>query len=167
MRPTRTCISLLQGGDGDSGGLTSGLVRAQYGAPKVCRRLIKMALHILGIEIPASVWLPVESSLRHGGVGVVINRQCTLGKGVRIYPGVKLVRSDVWRGQSSMFGGIVVEDDVILGAGAIVIASGSEPLRIGRGSVIGAGAVLTKSTGENQVWAGNPASCIRVHDGQP
>jgi carbonic anhydrase/acetyltransferase-like protein (isoleucine patch superfamily) len=52
---------------------------------------------------------------------------------------------------------IVIGDDVWLGAGAIVLAG----LEIGRGSVVGAGAVVTRSCPPYSVLAGVPARVIR------
>ncbi len=51
----------------------------------------------------------------------------------------------------------VIEDDVWIGT-RVVIMPGK---RIGKGSVIGAGSVLTKNTGEYEIWAGVPARFIR------
>ena len=52
---------------------------------------------------------------------------------------------------------IVVEDDVFLGAGSIVLAG----VRIGTGSVVGAGAVVSKDVPSGCVVAGNPAKVVR------
>jgi serine O-acetyltransferase len=38
-------------------------------------------------------------------------------------------------------------------------------LRVGRGSVVGANAVLLESTGENEIWAGVPARRVGTRDG--
>ncbi len=95
--------------------------------------------------------------LHHGGVGVVIHPKTTIGARVGIYPGVTLGRADIYRSISnSKFVGLVVEDDAILGAGAKILCEDGV-LRVGRGSVIGANAVLLESTGENEIWAGIPA----------
>ncbi|MDR5865945.1 CatB-related O-acetyltransferase [Halomonas koreensis] len=51
----------------------------------------------------------------------------------------------------------VIGNDVWLGRNSL-IKSG---VTIGHGSVVGMGAVLTKSIGEYEVWAGNPAKFIR------
>lgn len=120
-------------------------------------RLAYFILKWMGAEIPLSVAIGPGFLLHHGGVGVVIHPKTSIGAGVGIYPGVTLGRADVYRPASqSLFEGIVVEDDVILGAGAKVLCDNGI-LRIGRGSVIGANAVLTQSTGENEIWAGIPA----------
>lgn len=52
---------------------------------------------------------------------------------------------------------IVVEDDVFIGARAIVLKG----VTIGKGSVIGAGAVVTKSIPPRSIAVGNPAKVIR------
>ncbi len=53
--------------------------------------------------------------------------------------------------------GIVIEDDVWLGAGAIVL----DGVRIGRGSVIGAGAVVTEDIPPYSIAVGSPARVVR------
>lgn len=60
-------------------------------------------------------------------------------------------------------GNIVIEDDVWLGTGAIVLSG----VRIGKGAVIGAGAVVTKMVPPGTVAAGNPARILKrrgVHE---
>jgi len=54
-------------------------------------------------------------------------------------------------------GGIVVEDDVWLGYGVIVL----DGVRIGKGAVIGAGAVVTHDIPDGALAAGVPARIIR------
>lgn len=54
-------------------------------------------------------------------------------------------------------GGIRIEDDCWLGAGATVL----DGVTIGRGSVVGAGAVLTKPLPEYSIAVGSPARRIR------
>lgn len=52
---------------------------------------------------------------------------------------------------------ILIEDNCFLGAGVTVLKG----VTIKSGSVIGACSVVTKSTDEKQVWAGNPARFIK------
>jgi maltose O-acetyltransferase len=52
---------------------------------------------------------------------------------------------------------IVIEDDVWIGARAILLPG----IRIGRGAIIGAGAVITKDVESFAIVAGNPARLIR------
>ena len=55
-------------------------------------------------------------------------------------------------------GGIIIEDDVLLGFGVIVL----DGVRIGRGAVIGAGSVVTRSIPDGAVAVGNPARVIKM-----
>jgi len=52
---------------------------------------------------------------------------------------------------------IVIEDDVWLGAGAVVVAG----VTVGRGSVVAAGAVVTRDVPPQSVVAGVPARLVR------
>jgi serine O-acetyltransferase len=123
------------------------------------------SLKLLGLEIPRSVVVGEDLELAHGGFGVVIHPKTSIGKRVKIYPGVTLGRADIYRPAShSKFEGIVVGDDVILSPGAKILCK-EGILRIGRGSVVGANAVLLESTGENEIWAGVPARYIGHRNG--
>ncbi len=53
--------------------------------------------------------------------------------------------------------GIVIEDDVWLGAGVVIMPG----VRLGRGAVIGAHSIVNSSVPEYEVWAGCPARKIR------
>jgi serine O-acetyltransferase len=110
-------------------------------------------LKLLGIEIPRPVIVGEQLELAHGGFGVVIHPNTTIGKRVKIYPGVTLGRADIYRpAVKSKFEGIVVEDDSILCPGAKILCK-EGVLRVARGSVVGANAVLLESTGEYEIWA--------------
>jgi serine O-acetyltransferase len=127
-------------------------------------KLAYLTLKLLGIEIPRSVKIGKDFELAHGGFGVVIHSRTVIGDRVKIYPGVGLGRADVYRSmESSQFEGITVEDDVILSPGSKVLGK-QGILRIGRGTVLGANAVLLNSTGEDEIWAGIPASFIRKRE---
>lgn len=120
-------------------------------------RLAYYILKISGAEIPLSVKIGQDFVLEHGGFGVVIHSDSEIGSRVKVYPGVTLGRADIHRPiDQSLFKGILVEDDVILCPGSKVLCK-EGVLRVGRGSVIGANAVLLESTGENEIWAGVPA----------
>lgn len=57
--------------------------------------------------------------------------------------------------------GIVVEDDVWIGAGAIL----TDGVRVGRGAVVAAGAVVTQDVPPHTVVGGVPARVLRTIDG--
>ena len=121
-------------------------------------------LKLLGVEAPRSVPIGQDFELAHGGFGVVIHSRSVIGNRVKIYPGVTLGRADIYRpAAQSRFEGILVEDEVILCPGAKVLCK-EGVLRVGRGTVVGANAVLLQSTGEGEIWAGVPARCIGKRD---
>ncbi len=121
-------------------------------------------LKLLGAEVPRNVPIGEGVTLEHGGFGIVIHPNSKIGNRVKIYPGVTLGRADIYQPiEDSKFEGIIIEDDVILAPGAKVL--GKEGfLRVGRGSVVGANAVLLDSTGEYQIWAGVPAKFVGQRD---
>ena len=121
-------------------------------------------LKLLGAEVPRNVPIGEGVTLEHGGFGIVIHPNSKIGDRVKIYPGVTLGRADIYQPiEDSKFQGIIIEDDVILAPGAKVL--GKEGfLRVGRGSVVGANAVLLDSTGEYQIWAGVPAKFVGQRD---
>jgi serine O-acetyltransferase len=102
--------------------------------------------------------------LAHGGFGVVVHSHTSIGERVRVYPGVGIGRADIYQPMSlSHFEGIIIEDDVVLSPGAKVLCK-EGVLRVSRGSVIGANAVLLQSTGEWEIWAGIPARRVGTRD---
>lgn len=127
-------------------------------------RLAYYALKILGAEVPRSVKIGQDFELAHGGFGVVIHPRSNIGDRVKIYPGVGLGRADIHLPmERSRFEGIVIEDDVILSPGCKLLCKDGV-LRVGRGTVIGANAVLLQSTGEWEMWAGVPAKLVGKRD---
>ncbi|MDO4306354.1 MAG: acyltransferase [Eubacteriales bacterium] len=52
---------------------------------------------------------------------------------------------------------IVIEEKAFIGAHSIILKG----VHIGKGSIVGAGSVVTKDIPDNEVWAGNPARFIR------
>lgn len=128
-------------------------------------KLAYFMLKLLGVEIPLPVKIGEDFELAHGGFGVVIHPSTSIGNCVKIYPGVTLGRSDIFRpATQSAFEGIVVEDEAILCPGAKILCK-QGVLRISKGSVVGANAVLLESTGAYEIWAGVPARCVGKRDG--
>lgn len=118
------------------------------------------ALKLLGVELPRSVPIGRGLEIAHGGFGIVVHSKAVIGDGVKIYPGVSLGRADIHKSMTeSAFEGILIGDNVILSPGSKVLCKEGF-LRVGRGTVLGANAVLLQSTGENEIWAGIPARCI-------
>jgi acetyltransferase-like isoleucine patch superfamily enzyme len=105
------------------------------------------------------------------GSGSTINDGCyldtrggiSIGNHVAITSGVWIstVKHDV---NSAIFDArsapVVIEDYVFVGRRAMIL----QGCRLGRGAVLGAGAVLTRSIPDNEIWAGNPARKIGVRE---
>ncbi len=123
-------------------------------------KLAYFLLKLLGAEVPLSVVLGEDCLLVHGGFGVVIHPSTRIGDRVKIYPGVTLGRADIHLpAGKSRFQGIDIGHDVILAPGAKVLGKAGV-LKVGRGTVLGANAVLLESTGDWEIWAGVPARCV-------
>lgn len=91
-----------------------------------------------------------------------------IGSHVMFAPGVNLHGGDHVMNQIGMymdqvqkeFGqdpDLVVEDDVWIGANAIILGG----VTIGRGAVIGAGTIVTKSIPPYSIYVGNPGRVIK------
>jgi serine O-acetyltransferase len=121
------------------------------------KKLAYYLLKLLGSEIPNSVPVGPGFILEHGGHGVVVHSKAKIGANVHIYQGVTLGRADIYLPQEqSAFEGIEIGDDVILSSDSKVLCR-EGVLTVGRGTVLGANAVLLESTGEYEIWAGSPA----------
>lgn len=106
--------------------------------------------------LPPEAKLSSPVLLKHYGLGVVIHPNTTIGDRVVIYHGVTFAAESYL---GSPFN-IVIGDDVVVGAGAIIIARPDTGLTIGSGARIGAGAVVTQNVPARATVVGNPARLI-------
>ena len=128
-------------------------------------RVAYLLLKLLGAEVPRSVEIGEGVTLVHGAFGLVVHPSTRIGDNVKIYPGVTLGRADIHLPiEESVFKGIEIEDDAILSPGAKILCR-EAVLRVGKGSVVGANAVLLRSTGEGEIWAGVPAERKGMREG--
>lgn len=82
----------------------------------------------------------------HANIYSYVAHDCTIGDFVTFAPGVHCN------------GNIHIEDHAYIGTGAILKQGSPEkPLRIGRGAIVGMGAVVTKDVGAGETVIGNPA----------
>lgn len=89
-------------------------------------------------------------------MNVVVGGRGTIGKNCHI--GAGAVIAGVIEPPSAM--PVIVEDDVVIGANAVIL----EGVRVGKGSVVAAGAVVIEDVPENVVVAGTPARIIKKID---
>lgn len=83
-----------------------------------------------------------------------------IGNNVVITAGVKILTHYLdpsQKGRIFRIGEVHIEDDVFIGVNVIICNS----VTIGKGSIVGAGSVVTKDIPPYQVWAGNPAKFIK------
>lgn len=128
------------------------------------RRIAKAVMGLYGLEIPADVKIGRGVVFEHHGFGTVLHPHTTIGDRVQIFHGVTIGDSAPWPGTPGAVGRVVVEDDVTLGAGAKILVARDSTLTIGRGSVVGANAVVTKSIPPGEIWAGSPARKVAQRD---
>lgn len=124
-------------------------------------RLSEQLLLLIGLDLPRSVQLGTNVCIHHRGIGVVVHSLTRIGNNVHVYQHVTLGRANGWVPFTGKVDRLfTIEDDVWLFAGAVLLATEEHPLTVGRGTVVGANSVLTRSTGEWEIWAGAPARCI-------
>jgi serine O-acetyltransferase len=122
--------------------------------------LAYLLLKLLGAEVPRSVKIGKDVMLVHGAFGLVVHPNSVIGDRVKLYPGVTLGRADIHIPiEGSKFEGIEIGADVIISPGAKVLCK-QGVLSVGKGTMIGANAVLLDSTWENEIWAGIPAKKV-------
>ncbi len=88
---------------------------------------------------------------------VHIGHHVMIGPVVQIYTAAHLLKAETRIQGLEVAKPIVIEDNVWLGGGAILLPG----VRIGGNAVVGAGAVVPRSVPANTVVAGNPARVIR------
>lgn len=138
-------------------------------------RLRRKLLGLLGIQLGEGTVVLGGSYFSGGrlvtGAGCYINRGCyfdfnaqiTLGNNVVIGHGVTLITAEHAIGDSSRRAGpvsgrpIAVKDGAWIGANATLLPG----VVIGQGSIVAAGAVVTKDVSANVVVAGVPAKVVR------
>ncbi|MFI6445381.1 serine O-acetyltransferase [Kitasatospora sp. NPDC050543] len=144
--------------------MTSLIYRRRH---RVLGRLVQELLALYGMEVPAAAEIGPGLAVFHRGFGTVLHPFTTLGADVTLYNGVTIGRADPWVPQElSRMRRVVLEDGVVVCAGAKVICK-EGVLTVGAGTVIGANAVLTRSTGPGEIWAGAPARRIGLRTPVP
>ena len=84
----------------------------------------------------------------HGNIYSYIAHDCVIGDFVTFAPGVMCN------------GHVVIEDHAYIGTGVVIKDGTDKPIVIGRGAVVGMGAVVTKSVAPGAIVVGNPAKAL-------
>jgi serine O-acetyltransferase len=120
--------------------------------PLLPRLLTLLNRLVFATQLPAETQLGREVKLNYSGLGTVIHPRAVIGNHVEIGPGVVIGgRSEIWEVP-------VIEDHVLIGVGAKVLG----PVRVGRGAVIGANAVVLHDVPAGAVVVGIPARVLRI-----
>lgn len=122
---------------------------------------------LYSFDLPAAVRLGKHVRFMHNGLGTVILPNSEIRDDAIVFHNVTL--GDGGFGMHNVNSKeavpkIIIGEGAIICAGAKVLVKGNT-LRVGKGTVVGANAVLTQSTGDFEVWAGVPARKIRSMEG--
>jgi serine O-acetyltransferase len=123
--------------------------------PFVPRLISQLARFLTGIEIHPGATIGRGFFIDHG-MGVVIGETAEIGDWVMLYQGVTLGGTGKQRGKRHP----TVEDDAIIGVGAIVLGA----ITIGRGARVGGGAVVVKDVPPHSTAVGVPARIVATRD---
>ena len=110
---------------------------------------------ILGDHVQFGPWSIVECDLEIGNFVLIARNVAFVGRDDHRFdiPG-----ATVWESQRGDQFKVVVEDDVWIGHGAIILSG----VVIGRGSIVGVGAVVAQDVPRYSIVGGNPAKVIRM-----
>lgn len=112
---------------------------------------------VFAAQVPAETRIGRGTRLNYSGLGTILHPRAVIGERVEIGAGVVIGgRSEIWEVP-------VIEDDVIIGVGAKVLG----PVRVGRGAVIGANAVVLVDVPAGAVVGGIPARVLRPGGSAP
>lgn len=117
----------------------------------IARWLSHVDRFLTGIEIHPGAVIGEKLFIDHG-MGVVIGETAIIGNNVTLYHGVTLGGVSLDKGKRHP----TIEDDVVIGAGGKVLGN----ITIGRGSRVGANAVVVHSVPPNSVVVGVPGQVM-------
>ena len=124
--------------------------------PFIPRALALFNRVVFAAELPHQTKVGRGVKIYHSGLGTVIHPRVVIGDNVGIAQGV------VIGGRSNFKDVPVIEDDVLIGAGAKVLG----PVRVGRGAIIGANAVVLHDVPAGAAVGGIPARILRKRESE-
>lgn len=123
----------------------------------LARVLHRLASGAAAMDLPWNVEVGPGLALTHGW-GLVVTAGARIGRNVTLFHGVTLGRRDRIGPHGERTAGFpTIEDEVWIGPHAIIVGQ----VRIGRGSRIGGGAMVTEDVPPFCVVAGNPSRIVR------
>lgn len=97
-----------------------------------------------------------DVNLGHNSLGIVVDAPVTLGRRVKLWHNVTITA----RHTPGQRGTIIIDDDAMIGAGAVVVCRRGQTLRVGKGARIGAGAVVTDDVPPRGTFVAAPGRLI-------
>lgn len=130
------------------------------------RGFVDKADKLINIDKNANISPHIEIGRNSGiGINAKITSNTIIGDNVMMGPNVSVYTSNhnfdkldipmVEQGEE--ISPVIIKDDVWIGANAIILPG----VTIGKGSIIGAGSIVTKDVEEYTIVAGNPAKVIK------
>ena len=124
----------------------------------ICSHSIKS-----GITIGRNTYIGENNNLRAADGMIFIGDNCMISQGVTIVTSNhliaknKLIAEQAWTSKKAS---IVIEDDVWIGANAVVLPD----VTIHKGAVVAAGSIVTKDVPEYAIVCGNPARIMKYRE---
>jgi acetyltransferase-like isoleucine patch superfamily enzyme len=111
------------------------------------------------LKIGDNTWIG-QMCYIHSAGGIKIGQSVGIGPCVKILTSVHKENNfiDPIISNDLKFDEVVIYDDCDIGIGSIILPG----ITIGKGSIVGAGSVVTKDIPEYSVYAGNPAKLLRT-----
>ena len=110
------------------------------GHPRLADYVKKLNSLVYHNFLPAEASVSPDIRFGHHGFGIMVHGSIEIGRQVKIFHHVTLTVVP----QPRVPAKIIIEDDVTIGAAAVIVAPLGRTLRIGRGARIGAGAVVSE-----------------------
>jgi serine O-acetyltransferase len=128
----------------------------QRGYPRLALAVkrVNALLYHNSLSVGASV--APDVNFEHHAFGVMVHDSVTIGRRVKMWHHVTLTA----RGYAGAPAKLIVEDDVKIGAHAIVVTPFGKDLRIGRAARIGAGAIVTEDVPPGATVVSPPARML-------
>lgn len=123
-----------------------GIKLRRYHMPLLARFIELILRYFCGCELHTTMSVGGNLQLPHNALGVVINPNAIIGSNVKILQNVTI-------GGRNGSGAPVIDDDVLIGAGAVILGD----VHIYKGAKVGANAVVLCDIPENATAVGVPA----------
>ncbi|MBA3339686.1 MAG: serine acetyltransferase [Geodermatophilaceae bacterium] len=127
------------------------------GHPWLAKRVKQLNSALYHNSLATGADVSPDVYLGHHGLGTVIADNVTIGQGVKVWHNVTLAVRSPDRPEHR----IIIEDGVMIGAGATLITPRASRLVIGTGAKVGAGAVVTSDVLPETTVVGVPARPVR------